>query len=242
MLLIGGMIIVILSSCSSERNSSPIIDGTVSLVDETQEITEVVETEVEDYSDSIVPDEVQIQSICQLATLQCYYHNVARAVKSPGAGVSHFGETETEFWFEYTAYAELGIDFSQVTMVIVGDQVIVTLPDAHIIGQIQVLSDSITDPIYQPNAWYRNDIEITATDVSESMSNANETIRSSIEDDTALLATAKRRAQELIENYINQIAALSGRNYEVVFQRVTEEGYTLPDSQPEESTISGNAQ
>ena len=38
-----------------------------------------------------VPDLGRVQSICELATLECYYHNVAKSTKEPGRGLFHFG-------------------------------------------------------------------------------------------------------------------------------------------------------
>ena len=38
------------------------------------------------------PDIAQIRTICELATLECYYHNVAKSVKEKGSGLLHIGE------------------------------------------------------------------------------------------------------------------------------------------------------
>ena len=38
------------------------------------------------------PDITQIRSICNLATLECYYHNVAKSEKKAGSGISHIGD------------------------------------------------------------------------------------------------------------------------------------------------------
>lgn len=36
----------------------------------------------------------QIRSICELATLECYYHNVEKSAKTKGTGLAHVGEKE----------------------------------------------------------------------------------------------------------------------------------------------------
>ena len=36
---------------------------------------------------STEPDIMQIRSICKLATVECYYHNVAKSEKSAGTGI-----------------------------------------------------------------------------------------------------------------------------------------------------------
>ena len=33
----------------------------------------------------------QIRSICELATLECYYHNVEKSAKAKGTGLAHVG-------------------------------------------------------------------------------------------------------------------------------------------------------
>ena len=35
-----------------------------------------------------VPDLGQVRSICSLATLECYYHNVAKSTKTAGGGIT----------------------------------------------------------------------------------------------------------------------------------------------------------
>ena len=48
------------------------------------------------------PDITQIRSICNLSTLECYFHNVAKSKKEAGS----FLEKDREFWIEYTGTAK----------------------------------------------------------------------------------------------------------------------------------------
>ena len=59
---------------------------------------------------STEPDIMQVRSICKLATVECYYHNVAKSEKPAGTGIWHFGEKDRQFWIEYTGTMKLGID------------------------------------------------------------------------------------------------------------------------------------
>ena len=52
--------------------------------------TNVTES-VEQKNDIKEPDLSQVRSICKLATLECYYHNVAKSNKEAGTGLSHWG-------------------------------------------------------------------------------------------------------------------------------------------------------
>ena len=42
------------------------------------------------------PELSQIRSICELATLECYYHNVAKSTKTKGIGLAHVGDKEVK--------------------------------------------------------------------------------------------------------------------------------------------------
>lgn len=215
---------VLFSTSCSRNNSDGDIDVTTTEVSvtsftsvATEQTTEVIE-ETSETTSPVLPEESQIQYICQIATVQCYYHNVATATKQPGSGVVHFGEEETPFWFEYSATATFGIEAGNITMNIEGDQIYVHLPHATILnGNITVIPDSISEPVCRPNAWYRNDVEITAMDVTNAMSRANDKIYDQIVNDPYIINIADDQAKSLIDNYIDQIVSLSGREYHVEY-------------------------
>ena len=48
----------------------------------------------------VEPKASQMKSICELATMECYYHNVAKSTKTKGTGLTHVGEKERKFWIE----------------------------------------------------------------------------------------------------------------------------------------------
>lgn len=198
--------------------------------EEAIETSEVIEESVssnaetsEDIEESSIrPEEAQVQNICQLATLQCYYHTVATAIKEAGSGFDHLGEKDTEFWVEYTATAELGVDFSKVVMVIENEVVYIYMPDAEILGNINVLSESTSNAISPEHNWYTNDVEITASDIADALADANEDVRDEIEKDSMLISTATSRAKDIIEKYVEQIAELSGKPYKVEFRPLSD--------------------
>ena len=88
------------------------------------------------------PDISQIRSICELATLECYYHNVAISTKEKGQGLSHIGEKDREFWIEYSGVAKLGINMAKVSMEIQNKDIVITIPKAQLLG----LSDYTISP------------------------------------------------------------------------------------------------
>ena len=65
----------------------------------------------------------QIRSICELATLECYYHNVEKSAKAKKQGglmgrmaIGTCGRKRKKFWIEYTGVAKTEIDMSDVNM------------------------------------------------------------------------------------------------------------------------------
>lgn len=98
-------------------------------------------------SKSTEPDIMQVRSICKLATVECYYHNVAKSEKPAGTGIWHFGEKDRQFWIEYTGTVKLGIDMSKVQMKVNGTDVTVTIPEAEV-QQVNVDDDSYNSDSY----------------------------------------------------------------------------------------------
>lgn len=160
------------------------------------------------------PDITQIRSICNLATLECYYHNVAKSTKTAGSGISHVGEVDRKFWIEYTGIAKIGIDMSKVDMQIEGDTVTVFLPNAKLLS-IDIEEDDLNEGSYIASADSINSNKITAEDQTKAINNAQSTMAESVKNNPQLLLNAQSRAQDLIENYINQLGELSNTEYNI---------------------------
>lgn len=198
------MLLTFACSCSKKEAEPTNADGTP-----VADPSATTEDEIE-----FAPDEYQIRSICELATLKCYYHNTAKAVKSAGTGLFHVGEEDTPYWFEYTAQATFGIDGHRVQVVVDGNNIIVYMPHAKILS-IDVDPNSTTDPIVRPHKWYRNDVEIGAQDITDALAEANVNLKKEILADTKQFSLAEKNAQDLIQNYIDQIAEMSGSKFKV---------------------------
>ena len=170
--------------------------------------------------ESMRPDLVQIRNICQLAVLKVYFHNVAKAVKLAGDGASGWFQSDREFWFEYSGYAEIGIDMSRVSMEIDGDTVYVTLPPVELINGVVIDSSSydLDSVVIEGEEWYNiNHNNITADDLTSAINDANYSMQSSIMSNSTLMMNAQQRAEDLIENYIQQVAKCADTTYNVVF-------------------------
>ncbi len=161
------------------------------------------------------PELATVRSICELATLECYYHNVAKGTKSEGTGLMHFGEIERKFWIEYTGVATIGIDMSEVTMTIEGENVTITMPKAKVLScKVEEISED--DYILSEDSWL-NSNPITADEQTKAIADAQEEMKLSVENNTSIMDGAQRRAKTLIENYIHQMGELSGVDYQVIW-------------------------
>ena len=79
----------------------------------------------------IAPQVSRMRSICELAVMECYYHNVAKYMEEDAAGI-WLWKKDKHFWIEYSGVVELGVDASLVSMELQGDTVTITLPEAQI--------------------------------------------------------------------------------------------------------------
>lgn len=161
------------------------------------------------------PSLSQIRSICELATLECYYHNVAKSTKTKGEGLAHVGEKERTFWIEYTGVAKIGIDMSEIKMAIDGTNITITIPNATLINY-RVKSIDEDSYILSADSWF-NKNPITAAEQTKAVDDAEKNMKESIEKNTSLMVRAQERAKTLIENYVTQLGEASGVDYEITW-------------------------
>lgn len=158
---------------------------------------------------------MQIRSICNLATLECKYHNVARSQKKAGTGISHWGETDREFWVEYTGVAKLGIKMEKVQIEINEDKVKVSIPNAEVLS-IGFDQKSLTeDSCYISEDAFFNKNKITDEDQLSAIDDAQKEMEKAVLSNSGLLKSAENKAKELIANYINKMGELSGVEYQI---------------------------
>lgn len=156
------------------------------------------------------PDISQIRSICNLATLECYYHNVAKSDKEADSWL----KKDREFWIEYTGIAKIGIDMSKVNMEISKNTVTVTLPNAELLD-IDICEDNTNKISYivSPDGLIKN--KITADEQTAAINSAQTEMSESVKNNKTLLFNAQERAKELIGNYIAKMGEISGREYQI---------------------------
>ena len=163
----------------------------------------------------------QIRNICDLATLDCYYHNVAKSKKEAGGGFLAIGEKDRFFWIEYTGIVRLGIDFSKVEMSVEENLVRITMPEAKILS-VSVDENSIDENSYIASKDGFNSNKITAEDQIEAIKKAQIEMEETVQKNKMLLLSAENRAKSLIENYITRLGEATGVTYHVVWVNVGE--------------------
>lgn len=164
------------------------------------------------------PTVTQIQNICQLSTLQCYYHNVAKSNKAKADGLKGLVQKDRKFWVEYTGIVTLGVDMKKASMTLDGSVVTVILPKAEIMN-ISIDPNSYSaDSIIMSQGGIIFENKILAEDVTLAVNDSLESMRETAAADVAMLTLARNRAKKLIGNYIDQISEISGVQYTVIWQ------------------------
>lgn len=156
------------------------------------------------------PDITQIRSLCNLATLKCYYHNVAKSKKTADS----WFKKDREFWIEYTGIAKIGIDMSKVKMEISGNNIAVTLPNAELLD-IDICENDLSGDSFKKSAdgWIKN--KITADDQTAAIYSAQTEMVENVKNNRSLLINAQYRAKKLIENYIKNLGEISDIEYQI---------------------------
>ena len=164
-----------------------------------------------------IPQISKVKSICELATVECRYHNVAKSKKEAGSGVLHWGEKERTFWIEYTGIAEIGFQAKDIEMKQEGTNITIRLPKPYV--SCRVDSDSWTKDSYviSGDQWIQKN-PITADDQTQAIQAAQMAMEENIRNNSSFLNTAELQAKELIENYITQIGEAAGITYTICFE------------------------
>ena len=69
-------------------------------------------------------DVTEMRAICELSTMDCYYHNVAKYFeKDAQKGILGIGKKDKRFWIEYSGVVRMGIDVSLVKVEVEDTQV-----------------------------------------------------------------------------------------------------------------------
>lgn len=183
------------------------------------------------------PQVAQMRAICELATMDCYYHNVAKYNKENATSFLWFTK-DKRFWIEFEGVVSVGIDASLVTMEVNGDQVTITIPPAQVLG-CKVGDSTLTEDSFIVD---KGSAAVTAQDQQEAFREAQEHMELTAASDTALLANAQQRAMTLLENYVRNIGVYTGVNYQITWTYVDGEGNPMGESPVQTAVPQENTQ
>ncbi len=156
------------------------------------------------------------ESIAELSTIECYYHNVAKFSQDADSGLFGFmNHGYKKAWFEYSGVVRMGIDAYKVSISQPDENNVVTIsiPYARLIGDPDVDESSITEPLVETGWW----TELTAEDKLAMFAEAQQKMREAAESDDALLAQARTRAKDILEQYVKNVGQQLGEEYTVTF-------------------------
>lgn len=155
-----------------------------------------------------------VNRICELATLRCYYHDVAEYEEQPEDRLLHniFQYGYKKFWIEYDGIIEVGVDVSKVKVNEPDKNGVVKIyvPKAEILN-IQADLESMRDWISETGMFTK----ITIAEKSEAFSKAQETMRINAQKDNNILLQAQENAKELLRQYVINVGKDLGEEYTV---------------------------
>ncbi len=160
----------------------------------------------------------EIQSICELATLDCYYHNVTEWSKT-----GDIFSGDKKIWIEYDGSVQVGIrgkiDISEPDA---ENTITVTLPQASILDS-DLDEDSIYEIYSEGPLWgfipaYS---KISTSESMEALNGAQNDMRTTASKNDTILNMAKERAKMIIKKNIIVLGEMAGKQYQVKFVDMT---------------------
>lgn len=178
------------------------------------------------------PKTSQMKAICELAVMDCYYHNVAKYEMKDAEGFLWWTK-DKNFWIEYSGVVTIGIDVSRVTVEVDGTKVTISIPAAEVL-RYTVDSSSLTEDSY---IVAKDSAAIEAEDEIAAFSVAQADLEATASKDTALLASAQQQAQQLLEDYITNIGKATGKSYSIEWIYLDENNVPVGSEQTDPGTV-----
>ncbi len=155
----------------------------------------------------------QMQSVCELATLECYYHNTAKLDSQKRV---LFWNTSKKLWIEYSGIVKIGVDMNKLDLKVKDRVVTITLPEAKIFS-CKVDEASLSEDTFYSEEKGLGGSKVSADDQSKAFAQAQQNMLETVQQDETLLFQARERAQTLLLNYVKNIGEAIGVDYECRF-------------------------
>lgn len=183
---------------------------------------------------NIAPETSQMKSICELAVMECYYHNVAKYKEENATGILWW-EKDRHFWMEYAGVVTIGVDTSLMNIEVKDENVTITIPPAKVLG-CKVDETTLTEDSF---IVAQNSAKVEAEHQTEAFKSAKDKLESEAKSNFTLLAAAQQRVQKLLEDYVTNIGNSVGKTYKIkwIYLEGAEE-LNKADVEPSASAIS----
>ena len=178
------------------------------------------------------PKTSQMKAICELAVMDCYYHNVAKYEMKDAEGFLWWTK-DKNFWIEYSGVVTIGIDVSRVTVEVDGTKVTISIPAAEVLS-CTVESSSLTEDSF---IVAQDSAAIEAEDEVYAFADAQAKLEETASQDTALLASAQQQAQQLLEDYVTNIGKATGKSYSIEWIYLDENNVPVGSEQTDSGTV-----
>ena len=183
---------------------------------------------------NIAPETSQMKSICELAVMECYYHNVAKYKEENATGMLWW-EKDRHFWMEYAGIVTIGVDTSLMNIEVEDENVTITIPPAKVLG-CKVDETTLTEDSF---IVAKNSAKVEAEHQTEAFKSAKDKLESEAKSNFTLLAAAQQRVQKLLEDYVTNIGNSVGKTYKIkwIYLEGAEE-LNKTETEPSASAIS----
>lgn len=159
----------------------------------------------------VTPQIQKMKAICELATMKCYYHNVAKYYEKEAERFLWWTK-DREFWIEYAGVVTIGIDASLLDLSIDdNNKVTITMPKVKVLG-CKVDESTLTKDSFIIAA---GSAKVEAEHQTAAFKEAQEKMLQAASEDTYLLANAQERVQKLLEDYVNNIGECVDKEYTI---------------------------
>ena len=160
----------------------------------------------------------EMRAIANLATVDCYFHNVAKSDREMNPAWYQFWEKKNmRFWVEYDGKVTIGIDVSKLKVEVGENNVVtITMPNAVVLDAT-VNPESLTSEsfYFDPKTKKPSPEEQT-----EAFKQAQSNMRETAEKNPVLMANAKANAKELLRNYVNSVGEAVGVQYTIEWKDI----------------------
>ncbi len=159
----------------------------------------------------------EMRAIAELATVECYFHNVAKSDQQTNKAWYELWKKENiRFWIEYEGIVTVGVNADELNIEVNGDTVKITLPKAV------VLDAEINDATLTKESFIydKNSEKPTAEQETKAFQSAQQEMITAAESNKTLLTSAEENAKVLIENYVNSIGEVVGIQYNIEWVEV----------------------